>query len=146
MTEQMKNRCDELHHLGLKFNGEYYQDKKSGVYVHHTDILCDKESDWKRTISEIKELRKRESDKPFTEEEKQLLLKAYDFYLNSVPKLNYQTLSSIGELRDNFTPTGYFDKSISFTALEHYLNSHEGLDFDVFSAFYDLKERLNTIL
>lgn len=53
MTDQMKTRCNELHNLGLKFNGEYYQNESLGAFVHHTDILCYDDIEWKKVIDGV---------------------------------------------------------------------------------------------
>jgi hypothetical protein len=52
LSEETKKRCDELHALGLKFNGEYYQDGR--FMIHWTDIACDDENQWNKTIEDIK--------------------------------------------------------------------------------------------
>lgn len=54
MEAIQKQRCDELHKLGLKFNGQSYI--TSGVEVHHTDILCMNDKQWSDTIESIKKV------------------------------------------------------------------------------------------
>jgi hypothetical protein len=61
MTDQMKTRCNELHSLGLKFNGEYYQNESMGAYVHHTDILCYDDAEWDKTIKVLTEIKQKQS-------------------------------------------------------------------------------------
>lgn len=54
MDERMKQRCDELHKLGLKYNGESY--RYNGIDVHHTDIVAMSDEEWAKEMESIKKL------------------------------------------------------------------------------------------
>ena len=57
MSEQMKQRCDQLFKMGLVFNGQSYvgtQENNSDINFHHTEMLCDSEEEWKVKILGVK--------------------------------------------------------------------------------------------
>ncbi len=104
MTEQFEIRCGELHALGLKYNGEYYQDKKIGVFIHYTDITCEPEEKWQKIISQVKKLRIKESNEPLTEKEKDIAFAALNIYLEKNPDMPYDTFSAISDFKDRLNP------------------------------------------
>ncbi len=51
MTDEQKERCDQLFNLGLAFNGSEYA--KDDFNVHNTEILCDSKEVWDKKIAKI---------------------------------------------------------------------------------------------
>lgn len=103
MTDTQTKRCDELHHLGLKFNGEYYQDKRIGTFVHHIDIQCSTDKEWEKIISEVKKARIDHSNKPLTELEKNLIFECVNAFLETT-ETPFEKFSDISDLKDKFQP------------------------------------------
>ena len=70
MTQRVKDRCDELFKMGLKFQSveNLYIGKDAGtrdVNVHHTEIVCDDEDAWRKKIQGIQaELDRRYRHRP----------------------------------------------------------------------------------
>jgi len=55
-------RLDQLFEMGLRFNGESYvgiTDGMKDINFHHTEILCDSDSQWERRIISVTEEIKR---------------------------------------------------------------------------------------
>lgn len=56
MTEQFKKRCDQLHAMGLRFNGQEYigKDNYKDVNVHWTEISTMPDEDWSVLMVQLK--------------------------------------------------------------------------------------------
>jgi len=104
LNEKSQMRCDQLFALGLKFNGEYYQDDRIHTAVHHTDILCEPDDKWEKIIADIKGIRKAHSNVPLTDAEKDIAHEAIEFFLNHHENMPFETFSAIKDLQDRLTP------------------------------------------
>lgn len=107
MDKQMEKRCDELHNLGLKFNGEYYQDTRIGVFVHTTDIMCDTDEKWMKLIEQIKEARKTFSNMPLDDVEKEIAHNCIVAYINANADLPMDKFSKMSDLAERLQPKYY---------------------------------------
>ena len=56
MTERFKKRCDQLHVMGLRFNGQEYigKDNYKDVNVHWTEISTVPDEDWSVLMIQLK--------------------------------------------------------------------------------------------
>jgi len=56
MGKKTEERCDLLHSLGLKFNGEYYQYRDETVMIafHTMDITMDSDIKFEREVNKVK--------------------------------------------------------------------------------------------
>lgn len=103
LDEKMKIRCDQLFNLGLKFNGEYYQDDRIHTAVHHTDILCEPDDKWEKIIIDIQKLRRAHSNTPLTDNEKEIAYNALLLLLDK-EELPFDEFSKTSDLKNRLNP------------------------------------------
>jgi hypothetical protein len=56
MDDKMKQRCDELFAIGLRFNGQSYTKvaPDNDINFHYTDIMCYDDEKWKKSVEGVK--------------------------------------------------------------------------------------------